>query len=110
MNLGDLFIQFQVEVENPSHLFQDGLVLYTRPSGIFAARQADTVQHPSRKALEAAEGQEQRNRKAHLNGRAIPDMQAGDLEDMGIHVGEVYDEKIIEEMLTQGAGSYSEES
>jgi hypothetical protein len=35
--------------------------------------------------------------KRHFRPPAIPDMQASDLENMGILVGEVYDERIIEE-------------
>jgi hypothetical protein len=39
-----------------------------------------------------------RNEKAkNIWTSAIPDMQADDLEDLGILVGEVYDEKIIQE-------------
>ena len=35
--------------------------------------------------------------KKQFGRLAIPDMQADDLEDTGILVGEVYDEKIIQE-------------
>ena len=41
MNFGDLFHQFQMKVENPSHLFQVEVVIYTRPSGILVGEVYD---------------------------------------------------------------------
>lgn len=35
--------------------------------------------------------------KGQFGWLAIPDLQADDLEDMGVFIGKVYDEKIIQE-------------
>jgi len=127
MNFVDMSIQFQVEVceENPSpdsniapeerpnyaHLEQMWVVLYSRPSDIVVGKQAGTVQDGLRKALETIERhvpEEWEKGKKQFRRLAIPDMQAGDLEDIGILVGEVYDEKIIEECLHMGRNSINE--
>jgi hypothetical protein len=39
--------------------------------------------------------------KKHFRPAALPDLQAGDLEDMGVLVDEVYDERIIEEFYPE---------
>jgi hypothetical protein len=70
-------------------------------------KQADTVPSALGNALVAVERQVQRNHKKYQKLLDIPDWQADDLMDMGILLGEVYDEKIIDEMLAQGAESYS---
>jgi len=127
MNFVDMSIQFQVEVceENPSpdsniapeerpnhpHVEQMRIILYTRPSGIAVGQQAGTVQGGLGQALETTERhvpQESAKGKKQFRPPALPDMQAGDLEDMGILVGEVYDEKIIEECLHMGRNSINE--
>ena len=43
----------------------------------------------------------------HWKQLATPHMQADDLEEAGILLGEVYDEKIIGELLAQGEESRS---
>ena len=115
MNFVDVSIQLQVEVseENPSpdsniapeerpnhpHVEQMRIILYTRPSGIAVGQQAAMVQGGLGKALEKTERhmpQEPAKGKKQFRRLALPDMQAGDLEDMGILVGEVYDERIVE--------------
>jgi len=76
------------------------VILYSQPSGIVVGKPAGMVQDTLRKALVTVERHvppEWENIKKHLRPRAIPDMQADDLEDMGILVGEVYGEKIIQE-------------
>jgi len=127
MNFVDASIQFQAEVteENPSaasniapeehpnhpHLERVWVLLYTRPSGVVVGKQAGTAQDALRKALVTVERHvppEWENVKKHLRPPAIPDVQAGDLEDIGILVGEVYDEKIIEECLHMGRNSINE--
>jgi hypothetical protein len=70
-------------------------------------KQADTAPSALGNALVAVERQVQRNHKKYQKLLDIPDWQADDLMDMGILLGEVYDEKIIDEMLAQGAESYS---
>lgn len=87
------------------------MILYTRPSGIVVGKQAGTAQDALRKALEPIERHvslESEKGKKHFQPPAIPDMQAGDLEDMGILVGEVYDERIIEECLHMGRNPINE--
>jgi len=124
MNFVDLSIQFQAEVteENPSaasniapeerpnhpRLEQMRVILYSRPSGSVVGKQAGTAQDALRKALETIERhvpEEWEKGKKQFRRLAIPDMQADDLEDIGILVGEVYDEKIIEECLHMGRNS-----
>jgi hypothetical protein len=81
------------------------VILYSRPSDLVTGKQSGTAQDALRKALVTVERHippEWENVKKHLRPPAIPDMQAGDLEDMGILVGEVYDERIIEDSLHQG--------
>ena len=87
------------------------VVLYSRPSGIVVGKQAGTAQDALRKALEPIERHvslELEKGKNQFRRLAIPDMQADDLEDIGILVGEVYDEKIIEECLHMGRNSINE--
>ena len=100
------------EIQSHSQLEQMWVILYARPSGP-ARKQVGMVPGALRKASESIERygpQEWEKAKKHFRVPAFSGMKAGDLEDLGILVGEVYDEKIIEEMLAQGAGSYSEES
>jgi hypothetical protein len=116
MNFVDLSTQFQVEVseehprattnivseECPNHLNleQMQVVPYSRPSDNVIGKQAGTAQDALRKALVTVERHvypEWENVKKHLRPPALPNVQADDLENMGILVGEVYDEKIIEE-------------
>ena len=127
MNFVDFSIQFQAEVteENPGaasniapeerpnhpHPEQMWVILYSRPSGIVVGKQAGMVQDALRKALETIERhvpEEWEKGKKQFRRLALPDMQAGDLEDMGILVGEVYDERIIEECLHMGRNSINE--
>jgi len=127
MNFVGLSIQFQVEVseENPSpdsniapeerpnhpHVEQMRIILYTRPSGIAVGQQVDTVQGGLGQALETIERhvpQESAKGKKQFRPPALPDMQAGNLEDIGILVGEVYDERIIEGSLDQGENPIDE--
>ena len=127
MNLVGLSIPFQVEVseENPGaasniapeespnhpHLEQMRVVLYSRPSDVVAGKQAGTVQGALRKELGTIERhvlQDWEKGKKHFRTLAIPDMQADDLEDMGILVGEVYDERIIDECLHMGRNPINE--
>lgn len=127
MNFVGLSIPFQVKVreENPGaasdigpeedpkhpHSEQMRVVLYSRPSDVITGKQAGTAQDALRKALVTVERQvpqEWENVKKHLRPPAIPDMQTGDLEDMGILVGEVYDERIIEDRLHQGENPINE--
>jgi hypothetical protein len=82
----------------------------TLPSNLLAMKQANTLQGAFGEALEKDQRQMRkvrRNRKEHLKLLDIPDWQADDLMDMGVLLGEAYDEKIIEELLAQGAESYS---
>jgi hypothetical protein len=121
MNFVDLSIQFQVKVreenpgpasniapeEHPNHpnLEPMRVVLYSRPSGVVAGKQSGIVRGALRKDLGTIERhvlQDWEKGKKHFRTLAIPDMQAEDLEDMGILVGEVYDERIIEECLHMG--------
>jgi hypothetical protein len=116
MNFGDLSIQFQVEVseENPvaasnitpeerpnhPHLEEMPVSLDRRPGGIVLGKQAGTAQDGFRNPLETIEqhvSQEMEKGKKHFQPPALPDLPAGDLEDMGVLVDEVYDERIIEE-------------
>lgn len=116
MNFVDSSIQFQVEVseENPRaasniapeerpnhpHLEQMRVVPYSRPSDDVRAKSAGTAQDALRKALVTVErhvSPEWENVKKHFRPPALLDVQADDLEDMGIFVGEVYDERIIQE-------------
>ena len=127
MNFVDFSIQFQAEVteENPGAAFniapeerpnhphpeQIWVILYSRPSGIVVGKQAGTVRDALRKALETIERHvppQWEHVKKHLRPPAIPDMQASDLEDMGILVGEVYDERIIEDSLHPGENPINE--
>ncbi|MGZ9164389.1 MAG: hypothetical protein ACXW4U_04355 [Anaerolineales bacterium] len=89
MNFVNLPIQIQV-------------VIYTRPSYSVAGKQADTVQGMLRKALRPIEHDFCQKREDSL------DRQANDLEDIGILVGEVYDERIIEECLQMGRNPINE--
>ena len=76
------------------------VVLYSRPSGIVVGKQAGTAQDALRKALEPIERHvslELEKGKKHFRPPALSDIQADGLEDMGIFIGEVYDEEIIEE-------------
>jgi hypothetical protein len=124
MNFVGLSLQLQVEVsqENPGAVFdiapekrpnhpqQMRVILYSRPSGIGVGKRAVSVQDALEKALETIERhvpQEWEKAKRHFRLPALPDVQADDLMDMGILLGKVYDEKIIDEMLAQGAESYS---
>jgi hypothetical protein len=116
MNFADLSIQFQVKVseeipnaasniapeESPNHPHREEMrvVLYVRPSDVAAGKQSGTVQGALRKDLATIERhvrKEWEKGKRHFRPPAIPDMQASDLKNMGILVGEVYDERIIEE-------------
>ena len=127
MNFVGLSIQVQVKVseENPSaafnpapeehpnhpHLEQMRVILYTRPRGIAVGKQAGTLQGALRTALGTIEHdfrQVRRNRKEHSKLQGIPDWQADDLMDMGVLLGEVYDEKIIEECLHIGRNPINE--
>jgi hypothetical protein len=115
VNFVDLSIQFQAEVteenlgaasniapeERPNHprLEQMRVILYSRPSGIVVGKQAGMVQGALRKVLGTLEHhvhQEWEKYREPWKRLTIPDMQADDLEDIGILVGEVYDEKIIQ--------------
>jgi hypothetical protein len=127
MSFVDLSIQFQVKVseENPSaasdiapeespnhpHLEQMRVVLYSRPSDVVAGKQSGTVKGALRKDLGTIERhvrQDWETYKEHWKRLTIPDMQASDLEDMGILVGEVYDERIIDEYLHMGRNPIDE--
>jgi hypothetical protein len=127
MNFVDLFIRFPVEVseESPNadsdiapeerpnhpHLEEMRVVLYNRPNGIVVGKQAGTAQDAVRKASETIErhvSQELEKGKKHFRPPALPDVQADDLEDMGILVGEVCDEKITEDSLHQGENPINE--
>ncbi len=90
-----------VPEERPNHLHleQMWVILYSRPSGIAVGEQTGTAQGELGQALVMIErhvSQEWKKGKKQLRLPAIPGMRAGDLEDMGILVGEVYDESIIE--------------
>ena len=116
MNFVELSIQFQAEVteENPGaasniapeerqnhpRLEQMRVILYSRPSGIVVGKQTGMVQDALRKALETIERhvpEEWEKGKKQFRRLAIPEMQADDLEAIGILIGEVYDDKIIRE-------------
>jgi hypothetical protein len=88
------------ERSNPPHVEQVWLTLYSRPTGIAVGKQAGIVQGIHGKALETIERHmplEWEKGKEHLGTPAIHDIPAGDLEEMGILVGQVYDERFIEE-------------
>jgi hypothetical protein len=124
MNSVDLPLQFQVKVseenpgaasdiapeEHPNHpnLEPMRVVLYSRPSGVVAGKQSGTVRSALRKDLGTIERQDWETYKEHWKRLTVPDMQADDLEDIGILVGEVCDEKIIEECLHMGRNSINE--
>jgi hypothetical protein len=127
MNFVGLLIQFQVEVseenlntysdsapeERPNHprLEQMRFVLSSRPSDVVTGKQAGPAQDVLHKALVTVERHappEWENAKRHLRPPVLPEVQADDLEDMGILVGEVYDEKIIEDSLHQAKNRINE--
>jgi hypothetical protein len=116
MNFVDVSIQFPVEVseedpnpdsnivpkERPNHprLEQMWVIIWSRPSGIVLNKQAGMVWGELRKALESIERhvpKEWENGRKQLRRLAIPDIRSDDLEYMGIFVGKVYDDKIIQE-------------
>jgi hypothetical protein len=127
MNFVDLSIQFQAEVseENPGasnvapgedlnhpHSEQMRVLLYFRPSDVIIGKQAGTAQDAVRKAFVTVERHvfpKWENVKKYLRPPATPDMQAGYFEDIGILVGEVYDERIIQDsLLHQGENPIAE--
>jgi len=127
MNFVGLSIQVQVEVteenpgaasniapeERPNHppLEERRVILYTRPRGIVVGKQAGILPSALRTTLGAIEHdfrQVRRNRKEHSKLQGIPDWRADDLMDMGVLLGEVYDEKIIEECLHMGRNPINE--
>jgi hypothetical protein len=114
MNLVDSSIPFQVEVteenpgtassispeEGPNHLEQMWAVLYSRPGDVVTGIQADTAQDALKRALGTIEHDlrpVRRNRKEHWKLRGFPNWRADDLMDMGVLVGEVYDQRILKE-------------
>lgn len=104
MNFVDVAIQFQVEVNekdsNHLHMELRRMVLYPEPSEIVAGKQTGTVQGALRQAFKTIERhlpQEWEKDKRQFRPPALPNMQADNLEDMRILVGEVYDERIIED-------------
>ena len=97
------------EIRSHSQLEQMRVILYARRSG-FAAKQVGMVSGAFRKASGTFEPhirQRREERKEYWKRQGVLDRQANDLMDMGILIGEVYDDKIIEEMLAQGAESYA---
>jgi hypothetical protein len=95
-----LSIPFQVEGSNHPHSEQMWLILYSRPSGRVIGKQAGMAQDALIDAVEIMEcyvPQEWEKDKKQCRPPSIPDLLLGRLEDMGIFVGEVYDERIIEE-------------
>jgi hypothetical protein len=86
-------------------LSQRRVDLYSRPSDVVTGKKAGTAQEALSNAFVALERhgpQDGENVKKHLRPPALPGLQAGDLEDMEILVGEVYDERIIEDSLHEG--------
>jgi hypothetical protein len=90
---------------NHAYLEQKRAVPYSMPSDVVTGKQPGILLCALRKDLGTIERhvrQELKKGKRYFRPPAFPDGQTDSLEDMGIAIGEIYDEKIIEECLDQG--------